>query len=286
MTQESDRENTSEGSGTETTSRADEVYDTTEDGGVELTSHADRWVVYDDYVNLSPEHAEGDLLRWEAEKKPIVDDTDRGALVIIDMQNDFCARGGWTDVSGLNYEGCREAIPGVERAIETAREYDMPVIWVYWNNRHDLRNLGAPTLYSFKHSPDQSGIGEESERGRILLEDSWGAEMVEELQPHMKEGDIHVHKVRMSGFYGTHLEQVLRAQGIETLFFTGVNADQCVSTTMQGAYFRDLNCVLLSDATATSSPDYCQKTVEFNAKQCWGFVMTTEQFANGERFEE
>lgn len=58
-----------------------------------------------------------------------------------------------------------------------------------------------------------------------------------------------------------------------------MNVDQCVSTTMEDAYFRDYGAVLLADATATSSPAYCKEAVIFNAKQCWGFVTTTERFA-------
>lgn len=160
----------------------------------------------------------------------------------------------------------------------------MWVIWVYWHNRPDLRNLGAPTLYSFKHTLEQAGIGQELERGSVLIRDSWGAEMVDELKPLMEEDDIHIEKVRMSGFYGTHLDQVLRTQGVNTLYFTGVNIDQCVTTTMEDAYFRDYNAVLLADATATSSPSYCKDAVVFNAKHCWGFVTTTEQFAAAEPF--
>ncbi len=91
---------------------------------------------------------------------------------------------------------------------------------------------------------------------------------------------MHIEKVRMSGFYGTHLDQVLRTQGINTLYFAGVNVDQCVTTTMEDAYFRDYNAVLIEDATATSSPDYCKQAVVFNARQCWGFVTTSERFAN------
>jgi ureidoacrylate peracid hydrolase len=260
------------------------IYDRAGDGGIQLAASADRWHLHDDYVHLSPHHAGGTLLRWEADLKPIVDNPDRGALVIIDMQNDFCSPGGWTDASGLDYQGCREAIPGIQRAVATARELGMWVIWVYWYNRPDLRNLGAPTLHSFKHDPKQKGIGEELENGRVLIQGEWGAEMVDELKALMLDDDIHVEKVRMSGFYGTHLDQVLRTQGINTLFLTGVNTDQCVTTTMEDAYFRDYNTVLISDATATSSPDYCKDAVIFNARHCWGFVMTTEQFAAAEAF--
>jgi nicotinamidase-related amidase len=258
------------------------IYDRTADGSVTLASSADRWHLAEDHVHLAPHQHEKTLLKFDAQLMPIIDSPDRGALVVIDMQNDFCAPGGWTDASGLDHEACREAIPGVQRAIEAARAHDMWVIWVYWHNRPDLRNLGAPTLHSFKHTIDQKGIGEDLEHGRVLVEGEWGAEMVDELKPYMEEDDVHVHKVRMSGFYGTHLDGVMRTQGIKTLYFAGVNVDQCVTSTMEDAYFRDYNAVLLEDATATSSPGYCKDAVVFNTRNCWGFTMTTEAFANPE----
>ncbi|GIJ24246.1 cysteine hydrolase family protein [Micromonospora lutea] len=257
-----------------------EIYARSPEGGVQLAASADRWYLTDDHVHLSPHHTEGRLMRFDAQLLPIVDNPSRGALIITDMQNDFCSPGGWTHRSGLDHKACREAIPGVQRAIEAARAHGMWIIWVYWHNRPDLRNLGAPTLYSFKHSPDQAGIGQDLDHGPVLLSDSWGAEIVDELKPYADEDDIHVEKVRMSGFVGTHLEQVLRTQGISTLFFSGVNTDQCVTTTMQDAYFLDYNAVLLTDATATSSPAYCKDAVIFNARNCWGFTMTTEAFAS------
>jgi len=261
-----------------------EIYAPTEDGGVQFAASADRWHLYEEYVHLAPNHAGSGLLRFEAQLKPFVDSPDRQALVIIDMQNDFCSPGGWTDASGLDYRKCRTAIPGVQRALRVARERGMWVIWVYWHNRPDLRNLGAPTLYSFKHQPDQQGIGQDLEHGPVLTAGSWGAEMVDELKAMMQDEDIHIEKVRMSGFYGTHLDQVLRTQGISTLLLGGVNIDQCVTTTMEDAYFRDYNVVLLEDASATSSPDYCQQAVVFNARNCWGFSMTSEQLADARPF--
>ena len=78
------------------------IYRRTEDGGVQLAASVDRWHLHEDYVHLAPTHTGGGLLRWEAELKPFVDAPSRGALVVIDMQNDFCAPGGWTDSSGLD----------------------------------------------------------------------------------------------------------------------------------------------------------------------------------------
>jgi len=256
------------------------IYAQAEGGGVQLAAGSDRWVLYEDHVDLAPTGAHKRLVRFEAELKPFVDSLARGALVVIDMQNDFCSPGGWTDKSGLDFKKGRQAIPGVKRAVEAARKHGMWVIWVYWHNRPDLRNLSAPTLYSFKHKLDQKGIGEDLEHGPVLTQGSWGATMVDELLPLIEERDVQIEKVRMNGFVGTHLDQVLRTQGISTLYFTGVNIDQCVTSTMEDAYFRDYNAVLLTDACATSSPDFCQQAVEFNAKNCWGFAMTTEQFAN------
>jgi ureidoacrylate peracid hydrolase len=259
-----------------------DIYSKTPDGGVQLAASADRWILYEDYVDLAPYHGDSARrFRLEAELSPVVVDFARSALVIIDMQNDFCSPGGWTDASGLNYQGCRESIPGIQRALEIAREHDMWVIWVYWHNRPDLRNLGAATLHAFKHKPGQAGIGEQSSegKGRVLIEGSWNAEIIDELKPLMREEDVVIEKVRLSGFWGTHLDQTLRTQGINTLFFTGVNVDQCVSTTLQDAHFRDYNCILLEDASSTSSPDYCKKDIVFNTKQCWGFVTDTEKLA-------
>jgi nicotinamidase-related amidase len=258
-----------------------DIYARTPDGAIQLAASSDRWHLFDDHVHLAP-HRAGDpkLRRFDAELMPFVDGLDRGALLVIDMQNDFCSPGGWTDASGLDYEACRAAIPGVQRAVEAAHAHGMWVVWVYWSNRPDLRNLGAPTLYAFKHKPTQKGIGEALGGGHVLTAGSWNAQMVDELKPLMREEDVHIEKVRMNGFIGTHLDQVLRTQGISTLYFSGVNVDQCVATTMEEACFRDFNCVLLEDACATSSPPYCKDAVVFNAKQCWGFSTTTERFAN------
>ena len=182
-------------------------------------------------------------------------------------------------VSGLDDRACRAAIPGVQRAIEAAHAHGMWVVCVYWSNRSDLRNLGPATLYARKHSPNQKGIGKPLAQGDVLIANSWNAQMVDELRALMRNDDVRIEKVRMNGFIGTHLDQVLRTPGIGTLYFCGVSIDQCVATTMEEASFRVYDCVLDDDACATSSPEYCRQSVVFNAKQCWGFSTTTARFA-------
>ena len=146
------------------------IYARTPNDGVQLAASSDRWHLFDDHVHLAPHRAaDGTLRKFDAELMPFIDSVERGALVVIDMQNDFCSPGGWTDTSGLDYAKCREAIPGVQRAVAAARAMGMWVVWVYWYNRPDLRNLGAPTLYSFKHKPGQKGTGEAAGRHNWIL---------------------------------------------------------------------------------------------------------------------
>jgi nicotinamidase-related amidase len=76
----------------------------------------------------------------------------------------------------------------------------------------------------------------------------------------------------MSGFWDTALDSILRNLGRTTLFFGGVNADQCVMATLQDANFLGYDCILLEDCTATTSPDYCLQATLYNVKQCFGFV--------------
>jgi nicotinamidase-related amidase len=97
---------------------------------------------------------------------------------------------------------------------------------------------------------------------------------VDELQPQPE--DIQVDKFRMSGFWDTPLDSILRNLGLTTLFFGGVNADQCVMATLQDANFLGYDCILLEDCTATTSPDYCWQATVYNVNQCFGFVSDSQ----------
>lgn len=254
------------------------IYQKTEQGGFMLGASIDGWHVEADHVDLSPNHRpKGTLLRIDSDDMPIIEDTRRMALIIVDMQNDFCSKGGWADQAGFDTTQGRKVIPGIERTLAWARQHNLWVIWIVWASRHDLHNLGAPTLYQYKKTIKMKGIGESLGDYQALLAGTWGTEVVEPLKYLQEENDVVVEKVRDNGFYGTHLNQILRAQGFSTLLFTGVNTDQCVATTMQEANFRDYNVVLIEDATGTSNPDFCKETVLLNTRQCWGFTTDTRR---------
>jgi nicotinamidase-related amidase len=99
---------------------------------------------------------------------------------------------------------------------------------------------------------------------------SWAAAILDELE--QKPEDICVDKYRMSGFWDTPLDSILRNLGKSTLFFAGVNIDQCVMVTLQDANFLGYDCILVKDCAATTSPDYCLKATLYNVNQCFGFV--------------
>jgi nicotinamidase-related amidase len=79
----------------------------------------------------------------------------------------------------------------------------------------------------------------------------------------------------MSGFWDTPLDSILKNLGKTTLFFGGVNIDQCVLATLMDANFLGYDCVLVKDCSATTSPNYCWDATMYNVKQCFGFVSDT-----------
>jgi len=94
---------------------------------------------------------------------------------------------------------------------------------------------------------------------------------------------VWIHKNRMSGLWGggTACTDFLDKEGITTLLFAGVNTDQCVGGSLQDAFSKGYDCVLLSDGAATTSPDSSQESVVFNCAKTWGFVMSCEDLAKG-----
>ena len=149
-----------------------------------------------------------------------------------------------------------------------------------WGNRPDRLNLSPSLLHVYKPTGEGIGIGDPLPKSgaHVLEQGSWSAAIVEELACH--PADIHVAKYRMSGFWDTPLDSILRNLGVTTLLFAGVNLDQCVLCTLQDANFLGYDCILLEDCCATTSPDYCVAATLYNVRQCFGFVTTTPASAS------
>lgn len=113
--------------------------------------------------------------------------------------------------------------------------------------------------------------------------DQWNSEFYDPLK-NLADScvDMFVSKNRLSGFWEeTNTTKVLRERGITTLIFSGANADQCVGGSLQDAMTRGFDCLLLSDAVATSSPSFARKSIEYNTEMGWGFVLTCHQLHDG-----
>lgn len=117
--------------------------------------------------------------------------------------------------------------------------------------------------------------------GRLLMRETWNAALPTALSDAFNEGkelknkpDVWIHKNRMSGLWGngTACTEYLEKDGIKTLLFAGVNTDQCVGGSLQDAFTKGWDCILLSDACGTTSPEFASECVEFNCARTWGFV--------------
>lgn len=244
---------------------------------VRLGTGAYAWHVSPTHVDLAMPPPAPHLVTIAAGSRPITVDLRRSAIIVVDMQNDFCAPGGWAHHVGADLTPERAPIAPLRALLPALRQLSVPVIWLNWGNRPDRKNLPPTTLYVFNPDGQGLGIGGElpASGARVLEKDSWSAAVVDELEQ-MPE-DIRVDKYRISGFWGTQLDQVLRNLDVKTLFFGGVNTDQCVMHTLTDAHFLGYNCVLVEDCCGTTSPDYCTQATLFNVRMCFGFVVRSDQ---------
>lgn len=188
----------------------------------------------------------------EARPHPIALDTTKTPLIVVDMQNDFGSKGGLFDHGGVDITSIQKVVPATARAIATARTAGMKVIYLKMGFRPDLADMGsedAPNRVRHLHF----GVGRpmttpDGKKGRFLVRDTWGTEIIAELKP--APGDIEIWKTRFSGFYDTELDATLKRLGARQLVFTGCTTSICVESTVRDAMFRDYQCVLLRDCMA------------------------------------
>lgn len=235
---------------------------------------ANQWRVNETECDLTRKGAVPRPVRFAAEPQNLSIDLARTAIIVIDMQNDFCHPDGWLSGIGVDVTPARAPIEPLAKTLPAFRKADVPVIWVNWGNRPDKLNLSPSVLHVYNPNGRSIGIGDPlaSNGSHVLEKDSWAAAIVDELT--VAPDDIHVDKYRMSGFWDTALDSILRNLGVTTLLFAGVNLDQCVFGTLLDANCLGYDCVLLTDCSATTSPAFCTDATIYNVKQCFGFIAT------------
>ncbi len=243
--------------------------------GVKLGTGRQQWLVTAGHVDMAPPELPPRKVTIAAAPQTITIDLARTAIIVVDMQNDFCAPGGWVDNLGADLSPERAPIAPLQALIPALRTAGVPIVWLNWGNRPDKLNLSPTVLHCFNPDGKSIGIGDPmpGTGARVLEKDSKSAAVVDELV--FVPGDIAVDKYRISGFWDTPLDSILRNLGARTLLFTGVNIDQCVMHTLTDAGFLGYGCVLIEDCCGTTSPEYCTQATIYNVKQVFGFVTSS-----------
>ena len=186
---------------------------------------------------------------------------DRTVLVVIDPQNDFLHPDGWYARSGIDISHMRRAIEPTVQLTEDARKTGIPIVWTRHGTR-DGRDAGP--FFHLRPFLKEGG----------LRQGTWGYQIHDEMRP--REEDWYVDKTRLSAFYNTNLEVILRGLKAETILFAGVLTNQCVAATSKDALYRDFKPIVVEDCTGTTLPHLHEPALEM-IRVGWGEVRGLEE---------
>jgi nicotinamidase-related amidase len=239
---------------------------------IPLGSRANAWGVSRDRVDLVRAARPSRPVTLSTTPQAVTFDLASTALVIVDMQNDFCHPDGWLAHIGVDVAPARRPIEPIRALLDPLRAHDVPIIWLNWGNRPDRLNLSPSLLHVYNATGAGVGLGDPlpGSGAHVLEKGSWAAAIVDELP--IGAGDIRVDKYRMSGFWDTPLDAILRNLRVSTVLFAGINADQCVLHTLADANFLGYDTIFLEDCCATTSPAFCWDATLYNVRQIFGFV--------------
>ncbi|HEY7066906.1 MAG TPA: isochorismatase family cysteine hydrolase [Chloroflexota bacterium] len=186
-------------------------------------------------------------------------DPARAAVLLVDIQNDYCHPDGLIAQRGGDVSTVQDILGPVQRLIVGARSAGVPLIWV--RNWHE-KWTDSPAWTARRGGPGAARAG------------SWGAEFWQ-VQP--AEDEPIVNKQRYSGFCGTRLDAVLHTFRRETLIMAGVATNVCVESTARDGLFLDYHIVFLSDCTATNDGPAAQEATLQNMRLHLGVVATADE---------
>lgn len=209
-----------------------------------------------------------------AKPEPIKLDINKTALIVVDMQNTFCKKGGIFDYLGkLDEMKVKHIINKDKKVIEACRYKGIKIVYLRMGYRRDLSNSGGPESPNYYKELGVAAMRTHPElKGKFLTIGTHDWEIIDELKPQPE--DIIVDKHRYSGFTNTELDTILGTYNIKYLLFIGLATNVCVESTLRDAYFHEYFPVLISDGCGNIGPESTQEATIWNVTEIFGWVAT------------
>ena len=192
------------------------------------------------------------------------------ALLVIDMQNDFCAEGGAFHRSGVNVTPLQAPAKPIIRLAASAHQANVPVIFI-----RNVYNTPEGWYLSDVMLERALRLGNGRYHSIPMCErDSWGGDFYDGIRP--SESDLVIVKHRFNAFFNTDLDLVLRTKGIRTVVACGVLTNVCVESTVREAFFRDYYTIVPSDCVGARDEEFQHASLR-NIATSFGLVVVSDE---------
>jgi len=217
----------------------------------------------------------------KAEPEYLEIDLKKTAVIVIDMQNSFCAKGAMMELMGFDVSHVPAIIEPINKINDAGREKGCKVIFVVTTPRFDLRYSGGPNnpvWYKETRKPVEFIKNNPEWHNNFLYKGTWGADFADGLR--VEEDDLILEKIRYSAFFQTNLDTLLKTYEIKYTVIVGTATNICIEASIRDAFYLGYFPIMPMDAVTTYAPKYTHDATIFNVKQCYGWVTTSDDLVN------